>query len=299
VAVSTLARSRQDAERSYATLPTSPAVAPLNMRVATAVDRAYLKYLLKRGAAPFGLRFRAGARPHRDLAETLRHLARVGVDPGTVIDVGVADGTFELYETFPRARHLLVEPQVEFEPALRAISARYHAEYVLAVADAADGTVLIDTPEDLHGSTVIESVDPTRGRQVPAITLDSLVQERVLSPPFLVKVDVQGAELRVLEGAQRVLGQSAAVVLETSLMRFHTLDPELHEIIAYMRERGFAVYDVCGGVRRPLDGALAQLDVTFVPTEGRLRADTRFMTGAQLDAERRRLVSRLRRRLRI
>jgi hypothetical protein len=54
-----------------------------------------------------------------------------------------------------------------------------------------------------------------------------------------------------------------------------------------------------GGVRRPLDGALAQLDVTFVPTEGRLRADTTFMTGAQLDAERRRLVSRVRRRLRV
>lgn len=263
------------------------------------MDRAYLKYRLKRAAAPFGLRFRAGGRPHRDMAEMLRHLARLGVHPGTVIDVGVADGTFELYETFPTARHLLVEPQLEFEPALRAIVARYDAEYVLAVADAEEGTVVIDAPEDLHGSSVVGPVDPARGRQVPAVTLDRIVAERALPPPFLVKVDVQGAELRVLEGAQLVLAQSEAVVLETSLMRFHTLDPELHEIVAYMRDRSFAVYDVCGGVRRPLDGALAQLDVTFVPTEGRLRADTTFMTAAQLEAERRRVVSRVRRRLRL
>ncbi len=263
------------------------------------VDRAYLKYLVKRATAPLGLRFRAGARPHRDLGETLRHLARQGVNPGTVIDVGVADGTFELYEAFRGARHLLVEPQVEFEPALQAISARYHADYVLAVADAKQDTVLISTPDDLHGSTVVEQLDPTRGRLVPAVTLDQLVEERLLPPPFLLKVDVQGAELRVLEGAQGLLPRTEAVVLETSLMRFHKLDPELHEVIAYMRERGFAVYDVCGGLRRPLDGALAQLDVTFVPTDGRLRADNRFMTAAQLDVQRRRMVSRLRQRLRI
>lgn len=261
------------------------------------MDRPYLKYLVKRATAPLGLRFRAGGLPHRDLGETLRHLSRQGVNPGTVIDVGVADGTFELYETFRGARHLLVEPMVEFERSLQAISSRYDAEYVLAVADAEEGTVSISAPDDLHGSSLLE--DATRGRQVPAVTLDGLVTQRRMPPPFVLKVDVQGAELRVLDGARRLLSMTEAVILETSLMRFHQLDPELHEVIAYMRERGFAIYDVCGGIRRPLDGALAQLDVTFVPTAGRLRADTRFMTRAQLHAERRRFVARLRRRLRI
>ncbi|MHB1345467.1 MAG: hypothetical protein ACYCX3_14095 [Thermoleophilia bacterium] len=43
----------------------------------------------------------------------LRHLAAVGLEPATVIDVGAADGTHELYSAFPSAKRLLVEPLAE------------------------------------------------------------------------------------------------------------------------------------------------------------------------------------------
>src|SRR5690349_20367910 len=56
---------------------------------------------------------------------------RHGYAPATVIDVGVAAGTPVLYEAFPDAYHVLVEPLAEFEPALQALVARNGGEYVL------------------------------------------------------------------------------------------------------------------------------------------------------------------------
>jgi hypothetical protein len=43
-------------------------------------------------------------------------------------------------------------------------------------------------------------------------------------------------------------------------------------------------YDVYNGHLRPLDGALAQLDLAFVPESSPLRADQRYATAEQADA---------------
>src|SRR5947199_5134856 len=56
-----------------------------------------------------------------------------------VFDVGVGWGTPELYEAFPQARHILVEPLVEYEPAIQQILDRYDADWVRAAAGAEAG----------------------------------------------------------------------------------------------------------------------------------------------------------------
>jgi hypothetical protein len=50
-----------------------------------------------------------------------------------------------------------------------------------------------------------------------------------------------------------------------------------------MADRGFVIYDVFGGHLRPLDGALAQLDVAFARIDGVLRGDRRYATPDQAD----------------
>jgi FkbM family methyltransferase len=202
----------------------------------------------------------------------------MGIAPSTCIDVGVADGTYELYETFREAAHLLVEPMAEFEPVMQLIVAEYGAEYVIAAADEEAGTCELEVSADLHGVSLLkdENEITRRTRTVQKVRIDDLVAERQLSGPFLLKVDVQGAELRVLGGAERTLTESGAVVLETSLHRFYASMPLIHEVIGYMHARGFVPYDIFGGYNRPLDGALAQVDVVFVPEESPLRSDERF-----------------------
>ena len=61
------------------------------------------------------------------------------------------------------------------------------------------------------------------------------------------------------------------VILEVSLFQFVEGGPELHNVVAFMKAKGFVAYDMFGGHTRPLDGALAQVDIVFVKERGVFR----------------------------
>jgi len=261
------------------------------------VSKYLLKFRAKSALAVLGVRVRPGGAPRRDILGAVRHLARLGFSPATVIDVGVADGTFELYETFPAAKHLLIEPLEEFRDCLDYIQRRYGAEFVVAAADDHDGTTTIFVGEDLHGASVLADEHREASREITAVTLDRLCAERRVEPPVLVKVDVQGGEFRVLDGAHDLLQLTEVVILETSLFRFRPESIELGDAIQYMAARGFVPYDLVGAYTRPLDGALAQVDVVFVAEGSSLRADSRFSSEAQQARHLNSTIWRARRRL--
>jgi hypothetical protein len=48
------------------------------------------------------------------------------------------------------------------------------------------------------------------------------------------------------------------------------------DVMKYMDDRAFALYDIVALQQRPLDTALAQLDALFVPKNHPLRADGRW-----------------------
>jgi len=212
----------------------------------------------------------------RNLADVLDHVLRLGYNPQTVIDVGVAKGTFVLYETFPNATHLLIEPLKEFEDALKDISCKYNAEYVIAAASSKLGTIVINVHiEELHGSSIYNESEGSHldgiPREVPAVTIDDLCREKNLIGPYLIKVDVQGAELEVLNGATRILGDTELIVLEVSLFQLLENAPQFYDIVSYMKEHGFVAYDIFGTKNRPFDNSLAQIDMAFVKENGLFR----------------------------
>ena len=216
------------------------------------------------------------------MAAVLDNMKRLGLDPATVIDVGVGYGTPELWEAFPRARLLLVEP----------IADRFggrvpeRAELVEAAAGAAAGRATITIHRAPEMSSVLGTWTGDREgepREVPVVRLDDAVRERGLPGPYVLKVDVEGAELSVLDGAPEVLAATEVVLLE---VRFFELVPgaaQLHDVVPYMRERGFVAYDVFGGAIRLSDGALAVTNLAFVREDGRFRRDHAFGSPEQVD----------------
>jgi FkbM family methyltransferase len=222
------------------------------------------------------------------MQEVLVHVRRQGFRPRTVIDVGVGDGTSELYATNPEATFLLVEPLREFEPRLQQISKDYDARYVIAAAGEREGSVTLNVHPDLLSSSTLRETEGRHvdgiPREVPSVTVDALCERMGLGGPYLLKADVQGAELSVLEGAKTVLAACELVLLEVSLFRFFEGGPELSDVVAYMRERGFVVYDIFGGHLRPLDGALAQVDLAFVKETGQFRRAHAYATPEQREA---------------
>ncbi|MEG4812221.1 FkbM family methyltransferase [Microcoleus sp. F8-D3] len=204
----------------------------------------------------------------------------LGFQPGTVIDVGAALGTFNLYETFPDARHLLIEPIAENEPYLAKICRKLKsAEYIIAAATKEAGVFTLNvSPGMVHSSIsenrVTNSSDPYL-RNIPAITLDGICRERNLPGPYLIKVDVDGQELDVLAGATEILQQTEYVIVEV------TLFGQMYDVMSFMKSQGFAAYDIVDLAYRPIDSALWQVDMAFVKESGQFRRERGYATGEQ------------------
>ena len=254
------------------------------MRVLERAKRAARRALLARGVE---VSRRGGAR--RTMAAALDNLKRVGLEPATVIDVGVGYGTEELWEAFPRARLLLVEPIPDrFGGAAQlAADRRDGAELVEAAAgaDAGSATITVHRAPEMSSllGTWIGDRDGGERREVPVVRVDDAVHERSLPGPYVLKVDVEGAELDVLDGASAVLGETEAVLLEVRLFELVPGGAQLHDVIPYMRERGFVAYDLFGGAVRLIDGALAVTNFVFVREDGPFRRDHSFGTPEQVD----------------
>ena len=223
------------------------------------------------------------------MAAVLDNMKRLGLEPGTVVDVGVGYGTPELWEAFPRARLLLVEPIPDRfgGAASRAADARDGAELVVAAAGSSAGSAAITIHRAPEMSSVLGDWTGDRGggeqREVPVVRVDDAVRERSLPGPYVLKVDVEGAELDVVEGAAGVLGETEAVLLEVRLFELVPGAAQLHDVIPFMKERGFVAYDLFGGAVRLSDGALAVTNLAFVREDGMFRREHAFGTPEQVD----------------
>lgn len=222
------------------------------------------------------------------------HFRQLGFTPGTIIDVGVYDGTYELYNTWPSARLLLVEPLRECEKAMKYICShrRAPASYLLAAAGDHEGEVDIGCSEDLSGASIVSAES---GRRVRMYPLDMIAGMFDAVPPYLLKIDVQGAESVVLAGAQSVLQRCEVVMLETQLFDFANTGVTVVEMLAYMRANGFVPFDIYDGLCRPLDRSLGQIDVAFVKVSGPFRQEHSW--GTDVQNSHRAMVSRVRRAL--
>jgi FkbM family methyltransferase len=215
------------------------------------------------------------ARVTRTFPEFFDHLKRIGWYPLTCVDVGAANGTPSIYRAFPEALHIAYEPLPDFIPDLeKCLEPFRHEIHVRALLEEpGEGHLLRHS--DLFGSSLMHRQDKSNERvvEVEVSTLDEDLAARKLSGPILLKTDCQGADLPILKGGKKFLSRCDVVIVEVSMYRFwgaHQAD--FWEVVSFMNRRGFAVYDFLGGLFRPSDGALGQIDVVFVKKEGPLRA---------------------------
>jgi len=172
--------------------------------------------------------------------------------PQTIFDVGVAKGTPWLYDAFPDAYFVLVEPVQENIPHMRRILRRVSGTYVLAAAGSEQGTATINIEPERKGMTSLleRTVETASGehlehRQVPVVTLDSVTRGQGATPPFGLKIDTEGFELEVVHGAREMLTMTEFVIAETSTGDGRFVDGYCaDDLIEEMWVQGFFVADV-------------------------------------------------------
>lgn len=128
------------------------------------------------------------------LAGALEHLRKIGLEPATIIDVGVADGTRALQSMYAHVPQYLIEPLEEYLPDLEALKRENpKIEIVSAAAGHTSGTMMLNVYKELDNTSFYsEAGVDTTPRKVNVITLDDFVAENELSAPFLIKADVEG-----------------------------------------------------------------------------------------------------------
>jgi FkbM family methyltransferase len=216
----------------------------------------------------------------------LQNAKAAGLNPGTVIDVGFAIGTEGLFGVFEDAENFLIEPIAEMEPAMQAFCAQNpRSRYLLAAASDENGvkSMVARRAVGASGFHSNPKVGDAEHREIPTVTLDSVVRDYALPGPFVIKMDVEGHELHVLRGAGETLRQTELVMLEISVWNDGRKrgSASLMDLFRFMDEAGFGFYDIVEPHYRPLDGALAVFDGVWARNDGALRTSFSFRSPEQ------------------
>ncbi len=100
--------------------------------------------------------------------------------------------------------------------------------------------------------------------EVEVRRLDDVATDLELTPQVLLKIDVQGSELEVLEGGADVLGHVRIVLVETSLETMYEGEPSFHDVYAFLRDRGFRYFGSAAQLFDPKMGRPLQQDALFL-----------------------------------
>jgi FkbM family methyltransferase len=173
----------------------------------------------------------------------------------TVMDVGANIGAVALHaagRVGPEGRVLAIEPAADNVRVLRANVSRNQLSQVTVIEAAAGSrrearTLYVRGEVSAVNSFYAESVyaSVTAETTVPVVPLDDICD----GPVALVKIDVEGAELDVLAGMGRILGQPGlTVIAEWHPLLQRAAGHPVEALPSFLLDAGFAV-DAVGHLR--------------------------------------------------
>lgn len=188
------------------------------------------------------------------------------LDIQTVIDIGASDGRWSqvAMEFFPKASYLLIDANEIHTPKLEQFRNEHkQVDYIVAAAGDTRGELYFDNSNPFGG---LASHSPLAGQYitVPTTTIDTLVHEKQLSPPFLLKLDTHGFEVPIFEGAKATLPKTNLIVVEVYNFQLTSESLQFNQMCDFLKSKGFRPIDICSPLHRPKDKALWQFDLLFV-----------------------------------
>jgi FkbM family methyltransferase len=198
----------------------------------------------------------------------------------TVLDVGANEGQFikVARALFPRASILAFEPNPRLTRALQDLLSAPGSGAVLPIACGCESATM-----PLHltrFSPATSLLPPTRLRipDFPPVEIEDTIGVRVerldqavrASPiaraPYLLKIDVQGFEWEVLQGAIGILPDVTVILCEVNAVAFYAEQAGFEEIYSFMDQHNFRLVDIGEPIRARATGEILYFDVAFLKT---------------------------------
>jgi FkbM family methyltransferase len=167
----------------------------------------------------------------------------------TIIDVGCQYQTKEL-RVFSEAKHILIEPDPQYFESI-------HKNYSKLQYKLLDiGCAEFDSKLYLHRKTGGSDLNSEKSEiSVRVKSLDTVFAEENIQDSALLKIDVDGLEVDILNGAKNSLAKCAFVIIEAKMPAFNQISNILHESNFSLCH----IVDLCYK-----HNVLAQCDLVFV-----------------------------------
>ena len=204
---------------------------------------------LKRGSKFFLSSFNVQHRHPIGETETPSMIASLPIN--TLIDVGASMGDF-IGQMKTVKKDLIVYAFEPIPSVYNQLTERFRSDtnctcYNFAVGDQ-DGTVQFHANDYTYSSSVLPMTNAhlkefPYTRNVSMINcemrrLDSVLHSSNLQKPIFIKIDVQGFELQVLNGARDILLNADYVLIEVSFVQLYEGQPLFDEINSHLNQLG-------------------------------------------------------------
>ena len=155
------------------------------------------------------------------------------------------DGSVHAFEPDPRNYRLL-----EYNVKMNNLTSVHLNQFAVYSRDCVMQLKVGTEPSITRLAAELDTLDRQRSIdlkvKIRAVTLDTFVKEKAITKVDVIKVDVEGAELFVLEGANSILGMSSdfapVIVFEYSPANCKNFGYHPSEIIDILSSYGYGVY---------------------------------------------------------
>ncbi len=176
----------------------------------------------------------------------------------SIIDVGANIGfvTYQFLKRFPKAHIYAFEPNPEVFQILKAgyINDQRVSTFALGIGDINDylqfntnantGTSSFLKPTKYHSNH--QAKKPLETLNIEVKTIDKMAATLGVSNINILKLDIEGYELRALIGAKQLLENQAidAIYTEVALVPQYRGQPLFHEITIYLEKYKYYLYNI-------------------------------------------------------
>jgi len=217
----------------------------------------------------------------------LRHLIKTP-EP-VVFDIGAHHGESVAYlkNIFPKAAIYSFEPDPDSFSRLSASSIEDVHYFNLALSDA-DGTAIFYRNQISHTNSLFrvnlkskDSIGIARATaendpkffenfneecEVRTAQLDTFTRQHSIDHVDLLKIDVQGAECRVLKGGEATLRKIGVIVLEISFFDYYEHQTAFGDVEGILSPHGFRLFSISEISNNPMNGRTDWAEVFYVNT---------------------------------
>jgi FkbM family methyltransferase len=188
--------------------------------------------------------------------------------PKRFLDIGAHTGDFTkvITKLAPECQIVMVEANPNCEPYLQKLNHGYEmialsnktgkAELFVEKANAlGTGTSLYRENTEWYGDGKFEKVE---------VDTDTLDNRKYFADEIidLIKMDVQGAELDILQEGRSTVMRSNYVLIEVSVEEYNLKAPLIDSIVPVMKQYGFYIEDILDYLRLNKN-KISQMDILF------------------------------------